>query len=114
MGLTMYLLCLMGNGHPGTDHFDLESAALKLSANTDSFGNIQFGLAQAIDGFELQGAGDCDAVIFTATEGFRGDEIVHEFTGESKSNGDISGTFTAAFRDQPSCQSTGNFRMIRR
>ncbi len=94
-----------------TTHFDLSSAALKLTASEDSFGNIQFGLAQSIDGFVLEGALDCDAVSFTTTEIFRGDTLSYQWQGEGMGQTLITGTFTGTGPD--GCESEGEFRMAK-
>lgn len=101
-----------------TEHFELSSAPLKISATEDSFGNIQFELGQAITGFSLDGAVDCTDVMFTTTEMFRGEEINYTWVGESIGSGTITGTFSGSGPNDQSgpdtCQTTGQFRMVKR
>jgi hypothetical protein len=94
-----------------TTSFDLSSAALKLQSSEDAFGNIEFSLAQSINGFTLEGALDCDDVAFTTTEIFRGDTLSYQWTGEAIGQGLITGRFTGT--GPSGCESEGEFRMVK-
>jgi hypothetical protein len=94
-----------------TRHYDLKSPPLVLVATSDEEGNIQFELGESISGFELSGAVDCMEVMFSATETYRGAEILHVFDGSSGGPDLISGTFKVI--GPGSCRSDGSFRMNR-
>ena len=94
-----------------TDRFELQSAPVALKATEDGAGNLQFELAAPLDDFVLDGAVDCEEVMFSTREQYRGETLQHIFSGAPQTGGVIAGTFTGTGPD--ACTSSGSFQMVR-